>query len=452
MSKASVKSLCLALFFFSASAASAIDVPLTYLKYSENQAAYLPAGLAFVSKTLESPVGNWILPDFISSKPVYARIKLGDKERLLILDRQRAEDGFYNRIFFDANGNKDLTDDPVIEGTLKPGPNQSYQRTRFPPVDTKIAVDGKSLPFSFVPELFGRMSTSDMKNMDEAVVERMINLYIRTNCLYRGKFEIDGESFFVFLGDANCNGSFDEKFALRGLGTPLPGRMPILSTGDLFCISQDENIGAHDQQVCGNWLLIKNKLFAVKIDHAKERMILKPVTKGLVSMELSMHAEYISFYSEGGEHFLMTYQPDIKIDIPKGKYRFYNYRLLKQDDQGDLWSLTARATTESPWIILDGNGTPELKFGEPLAISAEVPRNRRVNILGSPAVPSIVYLSLSIRGQGNEDISDISHIRGNKTKIPLSEKEGLTHRPKEPTFTVLKADGEIAAQGSFEYG
>jgi len=41
-------------------------------------------------------------------------VKLGDEERLLIMDSQKTEGDFYNRIFFDANANKGLTDDPVF--------------------------------------------------------------------------------------------------------------------------------------------------------------------------------------------------------------------------------------------------------------------------------------------------------------------------------------------------
>ncbi len=430
----------------------AIDVPLKYVKYPEKQETYFPAGMARLTYKLDPPPGDWNFPDFVSSHPIYSLVKLGDVEKLLILDRQKAEDEFYNRIYFDANVNRDLTDDPVIDGTLKPGPNQSYQRTRFPAVELKIKVDRKSLSFSFIPELFGRLSTSDKSNINDTVVEKMINLYLRVNCLYKGKFEIGGESYYVYLSDANCNGLFDEKFALRGLGTPLPGRMPIFSSGDNFYISQDENIDVHNQQVCGDWLLVKNKLFAVTINQAKEKMILTPVTKGLASMELSMQTEHISLYMEGGKHFLMTYMPDKIIDIPKGKYRLFEYRVMKKDDQGDLWSLSARATTECPWINLNGSGDPVLEFGEPFIVSAEVPENRLVNVQGSTSARTSVFLTFSIRGQGNEDISDLSHIKGTQTKIPLSKKEGLTHRPEEPMYKILLADGKTAAQGSFEYG
>ena len=148
----------------------------------------------------------------------------------------------------------------------------------------------------------------------------------------------------------------------------------------------------------------------------------------------------------------MTFQPEKSINVPKGKYRLYNYKLLKKDDQGDLWSLSARATLECPWITLDGGNDSVLKFGEPYVVSAGVPENRRNTILLSPVTPDSVYLSFSMQGQNNEDIQDLSHIEGTNTKIPLSKKEGLTHRPKEPTYKILLTNGKTAWQGSFEYG
>ncbi len=361
-------------------------------------------------------------------------IKLGDDERLLVMDRQKIEDDFYNRIFSDANANKDLTDDPVIDGTLETESRQSYKRTKFPPIDTRIKVDGKSLPFSFIPEFFGRLSAPDESRINEDIVERMINCYVRTNCLYRGTFEIDGDAYHIWLSDDNCNGVFGEKFELMRFERPISGRIPIFAIGDGIFLSSDEEIQQHGQQAIGDWLLVGNRLFEVTISQAKERMSLTPVVKNLVPLELAMQPEHVSLYTEGGKHFLMTCRPDKKINIPRGRYRLYNYSLLKKDDQGDLWSVTARATTECPWINVDGSANIALKFGEPYIAAVDVPERGVINVQGSTSAQSSVFLLFTIRGQGNEDISEISHEKGDKTKIPFSKNEGMIHRPEEPTY------------------
>ena len=53
---------------------------------------------------------------------------------------------------------------------------------------------------------------------------------------------------------------------------------------------------------------------------------------------------------------------------------------------------------------------------------------------------------------GKEFLTDLSHITGTLTRIPLSKKKDLGHRPKEPTYKIIKAGGEEVARGSFEYG
>jgi hypothetical protein len=452
MSKATIKFLCFLVFFFFTSTLFAIDVPLKYVKYPDKPKSVFPTGLARLTYKLNPPPGEWKLPTFVSAHPIYSLVKLGDEEKLLVLDRQKTEDEYYNRIFFDTNGNRNLTDDPVIDGRIEEIPGRQYSRVQFPSVDTKIKVQGKSLPFSFLPDYLGRLVAFDEGKISEELLNRMVYLYLRTNCLYQGKFEVDGESYFVYLGDTNCNGLFYEKFALRKLKNLPPGRMPIFSTGDNMFISQGKDIDLFDRQICGDLLLVKNRLFEVNVNQTKGKMTLTPITQNLAPLILSMKPENITLYTEGGEQFLMTYKPHKKIHIPKGKYRLFSYKLLKNDDQGDLWRIVGRGMTDCPWIDVDGSGDTELRFGEPYIVSAEVPENRLVAVQGSSAAKTSIFLSFTVRGQGNEDISDLSHIKGDKTKIPLSKVEGLTNRPKEPTYTILTADGKTAAQGSFEYG
>ncbi len=139
----------------------------------------------------------------------------------------------------------------------------------------------------------------------------------------------------------------------------------------------------------------------------------------------------------------MAFQPGKKIKVPAGKYRLYNYQVFKKDKQGDLWRLNASATNESPFVTVDGRGKPTIQFGEPFKPLVEV------RMRGKTSRASIGF---DIEGKGMEFITDLSHISGDQTQIALSEEEDLGHRPKEPTYKVVKADGEVVAQGSFEYG
>jgi hypothetical protein len=57
-------------------------------------------------------------------------------------------------------------------------------------------------------------------------------------------------------------------------------------------------------------------------------------------------------------------------------------------------------------------------------------------------------MGLNVLGRVNEQVVDVAHVQGNRTKIPLS----VGGRPKEAQYRILKADGERVAQGQFEYG
>jgi hypothetical protein len=141
------------------------------------------------------------------------------------------------------------------------------------------------------------------------------------------------------------------------------------------------------------------------------------------------------------------YRPSKKIMVPLGKYRLYKYQALKKDEQGDLWRLLAWATTESPFITVERSGDTVLEYGEPYHAIVNVVKPR-----GGSSRPLIALMIFAVEGKGKETLRDLSHISGDKTQIPLSKEKDLGHRPKEPTYKIVKADGEVITQGSFEYG
>ena len=76
----------------------------------------------------------------------------------------------YNLIYFDSNANNDLTDDPVVEGTINRQNDRDYVRVEFPAVDMKIEVDGVSLPYCFQPYIYaynmGRIKGTAVSEQD----------------------------------------------------------------------------------------------------------------------------------------------------------------------------------------------------------------------------------------------------------------------------------------------
>jgi hypothetical protein len=436
--------LAIFLGFCLTTAAFAIDVPLKYQKHPAESEDFYPYGSNGFTVTLKKPPGDWTFPTLVSEKALYALVKIGDAERLCVLDKQKEDAKFYDRIYFDSNGNNDLTDDPVLDGTIKFGSNNQYCYVDFQAVDTKIKVDSQSLPFSFSPRVFGYMLEELAKSeFDEKSVSRYISFMVNLNCSYTGEFKIGNQKYSVILGDSDCNGRFSDRFSVYKFKKPPPGRMRVFGQGDGFYITTGDKIKVYDVLTLGDMLLVKDKLFKVSISTAEGKMTLTPVTGNLVSLQLPVETERLSLYTEDEKHCLMAFQPSKKIKIPDGKYRLFNYQILKKDKQGDLWRLNATATTETPFVTVDGKGKPVVEFGEPYLPLIEVTVRENT---------SRASIGFDIEGKAKEFVTDLSHISGDQTQIPLSEEENLGHRPKEPTYKVVKTDGEVVTQGSFEYG
>ena len=91
---------------------------------------------------------------------------------------------------------------------------------------------------------------------------------------------------------------------------------------------------------------------------------------------------------------------------------------------------------------MDGGNESLLEFGEPYTPIVDI----------REGLSTLVSLTFRVEGKGKELLTDLSHISGNKTHIRLSKKKRFGHRPKEPTYKIVNANGKVVEKGSFEYG
>ena len=84
--------LMLALSLNSGADSAAIDIPLKYMKYPEKRTSYLPTGIVHPEKRDTLPEGEWKLPELKCESPVYALVRLGDRDLLFILDKKEKTD------------------------------------------------------------------------------------------------------------------------------------------------------------------------------------------------------------------------------------------------------------------------------------------------------------------------------------------------------------------------
>ena len=419
--------------------AFALDVPLTYQKASPETQEIGFSGGASPDLLLKCPPGDWKLPELTGENPIYVLIELGDSKRLLIFDRGKATDSFYNRLHFDANGNKDLTDDPVLKGEGEG--NQDYDRVQFGPIETAIEVQGKSLPYSFITgaNCWNKAQLKTAK-LTPQNARQFLQIWLNGRCLYQGEFALDSGRYRVVLIDGNCNGRFDDKLSSEVTGP----QGEIYPSGDrLYLRPVGEQFRYDDAFILGDLLLINGKLFDVRVSIPEGKMTLTPDTEKVARIKLAMDAERITLDTKAGKRSVMMFRPGKQVELPEAEYRVFSYAVLRKDEKGSQWLVSGQASGGSPFAPAGA----ALTFGEPYTVWADVPEWSVQNFShGAPEV----QLLLNIQGVGKERVTNLERISGEASSIPLAQSN--VNRPKEATYRIATSEGEVVAQGNFQYG
>ncbi len=93
---------------------------------------------------------------YLAKHPLRGVASLGSQKFGFVLDQKDEKSKRYDRLYFDLNGNGDLTDDrPIDAASTRQLPLiiASYSESLFPRVDLVIDVNGKKLNYSFFFEL-----------------------------------------------------------------------------------------------------------------------------------------------------------------------------------------------------------------------------------------------------------------------------------------------------------
>jgi hypothetical protein len=425
--------------------ASALDVPLKYEKMPAalDPNAFFPYGGGGVLATSVKPAGDWKLPPLITDKPYYALFTLGDKKHLLVTDKKNIGEKFFTRIFFDCNGNGDMTDDKPIDGTVQDGggapPGDGYFNVEYPQIDVTITADGAQLPYSVKLYLYGQMQSGGVTE---------VHISFMVACAYRGEFTVGGSRYSFWLCDRDGNGRFTDHAKIPDR-KDAPAHASMYPEGDLIYLTDGRKLNYNDGLSLGDLLLVGGALFEARIEPSKGKMTLTEIRNGLSPLKLPIKPERLSLFTVDGNHCLMAYKPagDV-IMLPAGKYRLMEYHLFRKDAQGDLWRLYAMGTKETPATAVAPNSGAVLPFGEPYVPVVDLPRGDYPPGAGGERT----YLTFNVTGAGGEVLTGLTRLEGTATRIPLSKTRGRENYPKEPAYTIVKPDGEIVAKGSFEYG
>ncbi len=429
--------LLAALGWMAAAQAFALTVPLKYTTDDEEDDYFI--SFTRLEWKSELPAGEWKLPETVGEEPLYAWVRLGEQERLLLLDRMNEDDVFYSRLRFDANGDRDLTNDPKVIGKLEIIDRLESDEKAYPvfltgPIDTHITVGGKEMPYRFKVSAYCR--PLKVWNSRPETREQLLKSHAQRVSCYTARAELDGQRYQFSLADSDGNGIPGDPCTEIGWMNLGGDDMLAMLQGDRIFINQGGSFSRNMSMPLGRWLVLGEKLYEVTVDIPGKKLTLEPV-EATAALVVPSTIKRLLLFNVAQSEAVTVYQPTGRVPLPPGSYHMIHYSIAQNDAQGDKWTVVAVGSDKSPRLALGEGSEAEWTFGEPY----EPIVLARMN--GSDA-----SFGFQLIGRGREQIMDLAHEGGN-TRIALDPSG---RRPKAPTWQVVRADGERVASGSFEYG
>jgi hypothetical protein len=316
---------------------AALGSPEQWLQYhSANDAAQLVPDIGFQYTQLShstKPEGLK-LPAFKSDQPLFLEWKtpmVASGHIWMAFDKSNPK-GEYDRLYFDANANGDLSDDPVYQPYRRES-NMAY----FGPVKAVFAAADGPITYHLSMEL--RTGSGEAYCL------------LSPACWYEGQITVGGAKKRCLLLDHNVNGAFNDKSADYG-------------QSDRIRIGEQTGI---DGGAVGNYVEVDKKLYKVEI--ARDGACVTLVEAKDVPCGTARLADNITSVTVSGENgsFLRTPENGV-IKLPVGEYRADSWVIARKDDAGARWEM--RATLPSGRsdgaFTVAADQEAKLPFGEPI--------------------------------------------------------------------------------------
>jgi len=367
-----------------------------WLKYrAEPQEQILGEGEMGVSKpevTTQRPA-RVELPRFEAEQPYFAQwsTPMVESGRLWMALDRTSENGPWDRLFIDANGDGHLNDENAALAYHRNG-YYAY----FGPV--KLVFEGEDGPVTY--HLNFRIRSPG---------GRAIELFAYSGCWYEGMVTVGGVKKHCVLIDKNANGTFNDQS---------------LNAADCDRIRFGQN-GERDATLfAGNYLELDGVLYQPEI--ARDGAYIKMSKAEDVKFGNVRVPQSITEFSVGGENGLFAFKPKERSgSLPVGKYRINHWVAERKDEQGNQWKLQGSAFNNNGLFEVTEGGQVHLDIGEPFICTLETSN------------------------------SGLRHSFNRKLKGHFGERILLTRngdRPPAPRLRIKNRDGTYDRIHSFEYG
>lgn len=389
--------------------------------------------------------------EYHAAHPRRAVLVLGDNKYALVLDKQSKKSVGYDRLYFDLNGNNDLTDDPPIDvpdayktaDSVKTDKGWTTAEYRFPRLDFKIRSKGKEWDYS----LFLTSDTTIHDKQETSLWARFIPAAYR-----QGEITLQGKNRQIALVDWNVSGRFDVPISFASDGKGSEDFLGQYGTEILFdkdvLIHQHLPIGymSEHRQFLAKMNALGGRFYEISVTPGGDELTCTPVSAPMGKIVIPHVSCNLWLINEQGLAAL-DLQKDTPADIPAGNWRLLyctfwqpaGKGITQPDATGKASSVAKQSVLQPPTLIhLSAFGG---LASEPIAVVAD--RTATLKI-GPPFTPTltverrgdVALLNLEIRGIGHEKVDcQIAGIKQSKQKLRITNSQG-----------------DVVEQGSFEYG
>jgi hypothetical protein len=352
-------------------------------------------------------------PTYNAPTPIRGVAKFASHEYGFAFDSANGKATGPNRLYFDINGNGDLTDDKPIAATMASNPIPGFSQSQFPRVDITIETGGKSIEYAFVPSVVCRASNN----------EAYATVTFYAAAVREGRITRGGKHTTFMLVDHNSNGLYDDAVSVTPDGNMSEGDLLLVNPKAKRRTSSELELG-RDCSFVNKVVGVSGQFYRLETQPSGESLKLTPtqLSMGYVSNSSPLYRAVVFCKDYGVVGIAGT--KDQKIALPEGSWKVINYTI---EAGGAKTSMAARFDANSKATNVAKGETAQLPFGPPLHAAVTAIR----------AGGDKIYLSLSIVGQGGERCTSLT-VNGN--------------RPPKPLFKITDKDGKLVHQGCFEWG
>ena len=314
-----------------------------WLQYhSEREAQQITGGMSSSRTVTPDKPQGVKLPEFKTKQQFFIdwpspMVKSG---RLWIALDRTSEQGKWDRLFIDSNGNGHLDDEEAVTAYR----TEQYF-TYFGPV--KIVFEGEDGPISY--HLNFRFYDYNEQNR---------RLYIYSGGWYEGEVTVAGDKNYCMLLDYNVNGTFNDK--------SLQAR-----DSDRIRIGKK---GSEDTRFVGNYIEVNDVLYRTEI--ARDGAFVKLSSADDVKFGDIRVPAAITEFAAGGENGLFTLElKNGSGKLPVGKYRIDHWEIDRKDEKGKSWTMRGSSFGERGNFAITEEAETALEIGEPVAANLQVGLN-----------------------------------------------------------------------------